>query len=174
VKDLVSERLRLRTPRMGDAAFIARLMNTSGYLENIGERGVLTARDAERYLATAPIYSRDKGLGFNLVELAETGEAIGICGLVHRDTYRYPDVGYAFLDDCAGKGFATEATARVVDHAFDDLRLPELLAITSDSNIASRRVLEKIGFKLSEAVHDNVCVYQLSARNALGRTPPTV
>ena len=160
MEDLVTERLRLRSPRPGDAEFIARLMNSSGYMQNIGDRGVRTAKDATDYLASAPIYARENDLGFNIVEIASTGEPVGICGLVKRETYCHPDLGYAFVDERSGCGFASEAAGRVVRHAFDDLRLPELLAITSRANGGSRRVLEKLGFELSSST-EGVALYRL-------------
>lgn len=168
MKELRSERLWLRPPSSNDAAFVARLMNSEGYLQNIGDRGVRNAEDAKAYLASAPIYRTENGLGFNIVELSSDDEPIGICGLVKRDGYGHPDVGYAFLDEYSGRGFASEATRRAVKHAFQDLGLPELLAITSQANIGSRKVLEKLGFALSRPVEDDVCLYRLLACDSEG------
>lgn len=163
MQDLLTKRLRLRAPTESDAAFIAALMTCKGYLENIGDRGVHSAEEAAGYLRGAPIYHTEGGMGFNIVELEETREPVGICGLVKRDGYAWPDVGYAILDGWEGHGYASEAAGRVISHAFDDLELPELLAITTARNFASRRVVEKLGMTLSAEPADDVCVYRILA-----------
>jgi ribosomal-protein-alanine N-acetyltransferase len=163
LKELETVRLRLRAPNKNDAAFIATLMTCQGYVQNIGDRGVHSQEDATQYLRTAPIYQTEDGMGFNIVELSSTGEPFGICGLVKRDAYPWPDVGYALLDGWEGNGYASEAAERVISHAFDDLQLPELLAITSAANKASRRVVERLGMTATNEPSDDVCVYRIVA-----------
>jgi RimJ/RimL family protein N-acetyltransferase len=127
---------------------VLRLLNSEGFLANIGDRGVHTIEDAEGYLQTAPIFAYGpEGLGFNVVEVLETGEPVGTCGLVKREALKHPDVGYALIDEAAGRGYATEAAAATLRHARETLRLERVLAITSLENTSSQRVLEKIGMR---------------------------
>ena len=143
MKTLHTDRLVLREARDTDADFIAALMNDEGYLGMIGDRGVRSGDDARQYLRSAPIYSYELGLGFNIVERA--GTQVGICGLVKRPDYEAPDVGYAILGAHSGQGFATEAATATLAHAREDLHLRQVLAITTAKNVGSRRLLKKIG-----------------------------
>jgi len=143
---LSTARLRLRDLRPPDAPFVLALMNEPAFIEFIGDRNVRAVEQAERYIAEGP-WTRPgaPGGGLNAVELAETGEPIGICGLLKRDALPDPDIGFAFLRAHWSRGYAFEAANAVRDYARDVLRLPRLLAITSPSNIASRRLLERLG-----------------------------
>lgn len=161
MKTLTTSRLRLRHVREDDFPFIARLMNEKGYLDYVGDRGVRTERDAARYVATAALYRYENSLGFNLVESRADATPLGICGLVMRGEPGVVEIGYGFLDQAAGSGFATEAAAITVAHAFDDLRVDCLHAITHVRNAASRRVLEKLGMMLTGTGADQRCTYRM-------------
>lgn len=142
--ELRTKRLLLTPPVAADAAFVLELLNDPGWIRNIGDRGVRTLDDARNYI-------RDRlGGGLWLVVRDAAGEPLGMCGLVERDVLDSPDLGYAFLERHAGKGYATEAAAAVLDHVREVLRLPKLAAITDPANRASQRVLEKLGFRYVE------------------------
>jgi len=68
-----------------------------------------------------------------------------MCGLIKRDTLPDVDVGYAFLPEFRGKGYAYEAAAGVLDHGRRVFGLKRILAIVSPDNTGSIRVLEKAG-----------------------------
>ena len=55
--------------------------------------------------------------------------------------------GFAFLAECNGRGYATEAAAAVLHYGRTTLGLPRIVAITAPDNTASARVLEKIGLR---------------------------
>jgi RimJ/RimL family protein N-acetyltransferase len=79
--------------------------------------------------------------------MRETGDPIGICGLLKRDTLPDPDVGFALLPAYRRRGYAREAALATLNHGRDSLGLRRILAITSPENVASISVLERIGFK---------------------------
>jgi [ribosomal protein S5]-alanine N-acetyltransferase len=144
-----SERLVLRRPRSEDAAFVLHLLNQPSWIRNIGDRGVRTLGDAERYIDARMLEPfRTLGYGMNVVELRQTREPIGLCGLVRRDTLPHPDLGFALLDAHEGKGYAREAAAAVMAHARQALKIRRLLAITTPSNERSGKLLGKLGFTL--------------------------
>ena len=145
---LETTRLRLRELDEDDASFILELLNEPSFIANIGDRGVRTLDDAVRYIRKGPAdsYARH-GYGLWLVELKETGEPLGISGLMHRDTLPAPDIGYAFVPRHWSRGYAVESCAAVRDHALRALALPQLLAIVSPGNDASVKVLERIGMR---------------------------
>jgi len=144
---LETPRLWLRQLATADAPFILRLVNEPSWLANIGDRGVRTLADACRYIETGPVemYGR-LGFGLYCVGLRDAEAPIGICGLLKRDTLEDVDLGFAFLPEHWGRGYAREAAAAVVAHGWAALGLVRIVAIISPHNDASRRVLEAIGF----------------------------
>lgn len=85
--------------------------------------------------------------GFSLwpVELHTTGEVIGLTGLQHLADGPEIEVGYRFLRDHWGNGYATEAATAALRFGFDELELEQIVAVTMPTNEGSRRVLEKCG-----------------------------
>jgi RimJ/RimL family protein N-acetyltransferase len=85
--------------------------------------------------------------GFSLwpVELRTTGEVIGLTGLQHLADGPEIEVGYRFLRDHWGNGYATEAATAALRFGFDELELDQIVAVTMPANRASRRVMEKCG-----------------------------
>ena len=90
---------------------------------------------------------RDFGFGLYRVELKTSGEPIGICGLIKRDTLPDVDLGFAFLPRFRGQGFAFEAASAVMEYGRKKFSLTRLVAITSPENDVSARLLMKLGFK---------------------------
>jgi len=145
---LETPRLVLREFTHGDDAFVLRLLNEPSWLRFIGDRGVRTLEDARRYLDDGPFRSyATNGFGLWCVEPRESGAPLGMCGLIRRDTLPDVDVGFAFLPEAWGRGYAMEAASAVLAHARDALGLRRVLAITDPENAASIRVLERIGMR---------------------------
>jgi RimJ/RimL family protein N-acetyltransferase len=153
VQVLKTDRLELEFLDADDAPFIFRLLNEPSWLENIGDRGVRTIADAAKYIESGPVemYAR-LGFGLYLVCLTVTHEPIGICGLLKRETLDDVDLGFAFLPEYWGNGYAHESSAAVLSYARSKLGLARVIAITSRKNDASRRVLEGLGFGLERLV----------------------
>jgi RimJ/RimL family protein N-acetyltransferase len=150
---LESERLILRRFTTDDAGFILELLNEPSFIQNIGDRGVRNTSDAERYIETGPVASYARfGFGLYLVQLKESGESIGMCGLIRRDSLDDVDIGYAFLPKFWSNGYAVESASSVMTYARDVVGLKRIVAITDPDNQGSIRVLEKLGFKFEKMV----------------------
>ena len=142
-----TKRLVLRHVVREDAPFLHRLLNEPSWLENIGDRGVRTLPEAERYIQDKFIVPYESlGFGMYLTELADEKRPIGLCGLVKRGYLPDPDIGFAYLPEFWGSGFAFEAAAAIMRHSSTALRLSRLLAIVKPDNIRSVRLLERLGF----------------------------
>jgi|KBSMisStaDraftv2_1062788.scaffolds.fasta_scaffold447176_2 RimJ/RimL family protein N-acetyltransferase len=150
---LATERLGLRRLGPGDAPFILRLVNDPSWLEFIGDKGVRTEDDARNYLAQGPIemYAR-LGFGLYLVELRDGGVPIGICGLIKRESLPDVDIGFAYLPEFRGKGYAHEAALAVMAHAKRDYSIRRLVAITAPENERSIRLLARLGMTLEKTI----------------------
>jgi RimJ/RimL family protein N-acetyltransferase len=150
---LETERLILRQFFLEDAPFILELVNDPSFIQNIGDRGVRTLDDARSYIQNGPIasYARN-GFGLYLVALKDTGESLGMCGLIRRDGLDDVDIGYAFLPKFWSKGYAVESAQAVKAYARDLVGLKRIVAITDPANEGSIRVLEKLGLHFEKMV----------------------
>jgi RimJ/RimL family protein N-acetyltransferase len=148
---IVSERLQLRTLLLDDAPFILQLLNDPDWLKYIGDKQVHDLDEARQYIENGPhAMWADHGVSLLLVETLDHGVSVGMCGLLKRDNLECPDLGFAFLPDHRGHGFALEAAQAVLDYAKTHLSLTKVAAMTALDNKASISLLEKLGFKFSE------------------------
>jgi len=171
MKILETARLALRTVEAEDAPFYLNVVNDPAFIANIGDRGIRTLAAARDAISAGPV-AMQASLGFSiwLVELKDSGVAIGMSGLIKRESLPGVDIGYAFLPAYTRKGYAFEAACAVVEHARSVVKLPGLLAITSPDNRASRAVLEKLGMQFDKIVYlkpgdpddPGTCLYRLA------------
>jgi RimJ/RimL family protein N-acetyltransferase len=160
---LTTERLELRALSEGDADFIVALLNDAAFLEFIGDRGVRTRADAVGYIARIAQGVAKNGFGLHAVTRRSDGVAVGLCGLVRRDTLPHVDVGFALLPAFRRRGYGREATEAVLGEA-KALGISPLLAICSPHNVGSRALLEQVGFvfermRVLPGQTDETCVY---------------
>lgn len=153
LRPILTERLIIREATLQDAPFVLRLLNEPSWLRFIGDRGVKTLGDAEKYIAERFIaLYRKFGFGFYVVERRDAPGAIGISGLVKRDTLDDVDLGFAFLPEAWGAGYAYESAAAVVDRAQTRLQLKRLVAISAVGNESAGRLLNKLGFEFERLI----------------------
>ena len=161
-------RLILREASEDDAAFMLRLLTESSWKRFIRRHDVDSEALAQDYLKTRIISGYGKGYGFWIVELRESGEAMGICGLIKRYYLEQVDLGFGFLEQYWGQGYAKEASQAAIGYAFETLKLPCLAAVTSPENTPSIRLLERLGFQLSGEMTDpdseRIAVYKIRKR----------
>ena len=144
---LETARLKLRAAALSDAPFFLALLNDPSWLANIGDRGVRSGSDAERYIRdTVQAPYQALGYGMYVVQLKSTGLPIGVCGLVKRDFLPAPDLGFALLPGFVGFGYASEAARAVVGHAQGALGIGQLYAIVKRGNQRSEKLLGALGF----------------------------
>lgn len=153
MKNLETDRLTLRPMTDEDAEFMLELLNDPSFIRNIGDRKVRTLEDAKAYITSGPVasYARN-GFGLYLVELKETGESMGMCGLIRRNTLNDVDIGYAFLPRYWSKGYALEAALAMKQFARNVIGLKRVVAVVDPENLGSIRLLEKLGMKFEKMV----------------------
>lgn len=150
---LETARLVVRRFTLGDAAFVLELLNDPGWLEHIGDRKVRNLEDAREYLRHRVLAMVERtGFGMDLVELKATGEPIGTCGLIKREALEDVDIGFAFLERHRGQGLAFESAAAVFERGRGALGLERVVAIVSERNRRSIRLLEKLGLRYERMV----------------------
>ena len=80
---------------------------------------------------------------------------IGFCGLKYIPELNEVEVGYRFMRDYWGIGIATESATPVVKYGFDKLDLDRIIGLVMPENIASKRVLEKLGFTYEKNIMED-------------------
>ena len=129
------------------------LLNDPAFIQNIGDRKIRSLDGAKVYIRNGPVASYAKnGFGLYLVQLKETGESIGMCGLIRRDQLKDVDIGYAFLPRFWSKGYAIESALAVKEYARDVIGLKRIVAIVDPRNAGSIHVLEKLGMSFEKMV----------------------
>ncbi|HEX5838881.1 MAG TPA: GNAT family N-acetyltransferase [Anaerolineales bacterium] len=153
IDPIETERLILRPLAEGDAGFIFELVNDPSFIQNIGDRNVRTLEDAKRYISNGPVasYARN-GFGLYLVELKDTGQPIGMCGLIRRSMLNDVDIGYAYLPRYWSKGYAIEAALAMKQYAREVIGLKRMVAVVDPQNSGSIRLLEKLGMTFGRMV----------------------
>jgi ribosomal-protein-alanine N-acetyltransferase len=145
-------RLIIREFTATDAPFIVRLVNSEGWLKYIGDRKIRTEADALIYLQSGPLQSyAQNGFGLWMVEVKDSHEAAGMCGLIRRSYLPSPDLGFAFLPEYTGKGYALESARGTLSFA-QEKGIDKLCAITMPDNKNSIRLLEKAGFVFQKEI----------------------
>lgn len=150
---LETERLFLRRFVAADADFVLRLVNEPSWLRYIGDRGVRTLDMAKAYIdeKLAGLY-RAHGFGLLCVEPKHGPGPLGMCGLVRRDSLDAADLGFAFLSEHCGRGYAREAAAAVIEWAHAAYGLHTLVAITAMDNHRADRLLAALGFRFERTL----------------------
>ena len=153
MKILETKRLILREIVAQDAEFIYDLVNQPSFVKYIGNRNVHSVETAREFIETRYRKSyTDNGFGLYAVELKENNAPIGICGFVKRDTLPDADIGFAFLPEYERKGYAFESADAVMKYGCDVLKLEKILAITTQNNEASGKLLAKLGFTFENLI----------------------
>ena len=101
-------------------------------------------------------------LSLVLMEKKETGETIGMCGLIKRPELEHIDIGFALLPGFEKKGYAFEAASATLKYATEVLNMQKILAITIFTNKNSQRLLEKIGLRFEKMItykEENVMLF---------------
>ncbi len=162
---LHTARLTIEPLTLGDAPFILKLLNDPDFIAQIADRGVRDEAGAKRYLEEGPLASyREHGFGLWALRPRGGGEALGICGLLQRETLTEVDIGYALLPDARGRGFAREAAQAVMHYARETLELTRLIAIVAPGNAPSRALLASLGFRHERMMQlapeaEDLCLY---------------
>jgi RimJ/RimL family protein N-acetyltransferase len=160
-EDLITRRLSLRPPALADAPALVTLLNDRRIAQN-------TLRIPHPYqIADARAFIRSANTSGDeivfLITRNSTPRVIGACGIA-RLTCAEPELGYWVGVSFWGLGFATEAAHALIDRAFSELGYEFLTASARVTNPASRRVLEKCGFRWTGVA--------LGRIRALGATVP--
>ena len=89
------------------------------------------------------------------VERKGDGKVIGLLGLIRGD-HRQGEIGWALGVEYRGQGYATEAARALVDYGFTSLGLHRIHADTNSDNLASWRIMERLGMRREALLRGSV------------------
>jgi ribosomal-protein-alanine N-acetyltransferase len=145
---LVTERLRIRPFTLDDAEAMYRVWGDPEVMRYIPREPAKSVDEIRERLERTLATPRERGMGVWAITRRDDDAAIGVAALVAVEG-KGPEieVAYHLARDAWGKGYATEAAAACVRYGFDEIGLERITGLTFPANIASQRVLEKIGMK---------------------------
>jgi ribosomal-protein-alanine N-acetyltransferase len=144
---LETARLLLRWFTFDDLAAYFELASNPRVIRYVGNQPVATLEAAKELMIAAPLTDyATYGYGRFACVWKESGEIVGFCGPKFLPDTQEVDLGYRFLPDFWGRGLATESSLAVIDYARNQLGLRRLVAWVHVDNVASARVLAKLGF----------------------------
>jgi ribosomal-protein-alanine N-acetyltransferase len=157
---LETERMVLRPFREGDLEDLAALHADPEVTRFLGGSRPRTRQETAEKLRKTMEHWRQHGFGiFALVE-KEAGDFVGHCGAAYLHGMGDAELAYSLAKPCWGRGLATEAATAVLRHAFDVVGLPRVVAVAVADNIASQKVMAKVGMTLQGP-------YQFDGRSAV-------
>jgi [ribosomal protein S5]-alanine N-acetyltransferase len=160
---LTTERLLLQPLSESDSALILVLLNTEGWIKFIGNRNINSDEDAIAYIQK--INSRENTTYWT-VKIKDTDTAIGLVTLIKRDYLDHTDIGFAFLPNYFGKGYAYEGANAVLHYLARNNFITHILAETLPENIGSIKLIEKLGLqfeKVMEIDNETLHIYKAPA-----------
>ncbi len=117
------------------------------------KRDLAPRERAERTITVFSDHWSKHGYGVWAVTDKITGQFIGHCGLNFVPEAEEVEVLYALRRDRWGQGFATEAAQASVRFGLENADLARLIALAVPENVASRRVMEHLGFRYEKDAH---------------------
>lgn len=145
IPTLNTSRLCLRPWRIEDAEALLQILQEKDILQYFPPTSPATLEKMEHYIRHHLAHWEERGYGHWAVTIREEGRVIGWNGLEFLPDTQETEVAYLISQDYWGKGITTEAAQAVVDFGFQSAGLDAIIGLVHPENIASQRVLEKIG-----------------------------
>ena len=146
---LETERTVMRNLTVDDAEDFYSLNLDQDVLKYTGDKPFETLEDAKTFLSDYDQYEK-YGVGRLAVIEKATSKFIGWCGLKYNPDEDIYDLGFRFFKQYWNRGFATETAKKCIDFGFNNLKLNMIEGRAMKENIASIKVLEKIGMNFKE------------------------
>lgn len=138
-----TERLFLDTITTRDYEFVISLVNSRGWIQFIGERNVHSQAEAVAYIDKI---LDSQNFYYWVVRIKEGSIPVGIISFIKREYLDQFDIGFAFLPQFQGNGYAYEAAKEILRIVHADKKYDPVLATTIPGNINSVKLLIKLGF----------------------------
>lgn len=143
---LETNRLLLREFNISDAGSFYELNLNPNVIKHTGNSVFKDIGEAKKFLENYSDYQKN-GFGRWAVINKSNEEFIGWCGLKYDENLNETDIGFRLFEHFWNQGFATESSKACIDYGFEKLNLKTIVGRAMKENMASIKVLEKIGLQ---------------------------
>lgn len=148
---ITTGRLSMNLLSVQDDAFILKLVNTPRWLTFIGDRNIHSAEDAIAYINKI---NNTPNFIYWTVRLKQSNQAIGVITFLKRSYLSHFDIGFAFLPEHCGHGYAFEAASEVLSLVTRISEHSIVLATTIPANMTSINLLTRLGFRFKMEIEE--------------------
>ena len=152
---LETNRLVLREMKLSDASALLEMDSNPEVHQYLWNKPVKDISEVHSYIEVVRAQYIQNNIGRFVVILKETNELIGWAGLKYNtemvnNKIHFYDIGYRLNERFWGKGYASEASFAWLDYGFNVMKIKVMEAAAHSDNIASNKILLKIGLKMTE------------------------
>lgn len=162
-KIIETNRLYLRELSVADAENFYLLNSDEDIIKYTGDKAFDSIKEAKLFLENYNPY-QEYGYGRWAVIAKSNEEFLGWCGLKYSPEINEVDIGFRFFKKHWSKGYATESAKACIEYGFEKLSLKTIVGRAMEANVASIKVLEKLGMSYVKHftfhLHDGV-LYQI-------------
>jgi RimJ/RimL family protein N-acetyltransferase len=153
---LETERLILREILLSDAEALFEMESNPNVHKYLWNKPLISIDEVYQYIELVRNQYLENNIGRFVVILKETNKLIGWAGLKYNtkivnNKVHFFDIGYRLNEKFWGKGYASEASFAWLDYGFNVMKIKIMEAAAHTDNIASNRILQKIGLKMTES-----------------------
>jgi RimJ/RimL family protein N-acetyltransferase len=134
--------------RPDDAALLHTMYRDPTTLEYIASDPPRAIEDTLAGIARRNAHQEQYGFALWSVVERASGSVVGECGLQMLEGGPDVELGYKLARGARGRGYATEASSAWIERGFGEIGLDRIVAVAWPDNVASRRVMEKVGMTL--------------------------
>ena len=148
------DRLTMEPLQLFDLDSLAAIWSDPEVTKFLPSRGVAIPREkVEKTLVSFVEHWQKLGYGIWKIVEDETDKMVGYCGLRYLEELHEVELPYGLAKEYWGKGIATKAAKASVSYGFDEANLDRIIALALPENEASKKVIEKTGFKYEKQIH---------------------
>jgi ribosomal-protein-alanine N-acetyltransferase len=165
MREIETPRLRLRQFTTDDTDDLYRIYSHPELFKYMSNEKPLLWKQTRAVIHSITENWQKYHFGVWAVVYKKNQKLIGHCGLKFLGNTTEIQVGYLLLKSYWGRGLATEAAEAALQYGFEVVKLENIVAVAKPENIASRRVMEKVGMKYEKDAyyyHNNVVYYSIS------------
>jgi ribosomal-protein-alanine N-acetyltransferase len=157
--DIETTRLQFRRFTPDDRHALAAIRSDPDVMKYVASRRPESIEEVQIVLDKVIAHSERHGFApWALIDKV-TGKLAGWCGFKYLEDIGEVEIAYGLAKDYWGKGFASEAASAAMEHGFQQLHLDQIVAVVWPENIASTRVLEKLGMRRRAALYKDEMLY---------------
>ncbi|EDY83995.1 acetyltransferase, GNAT family [Verrucomicrobiia bacterium DG1235] len=150
-----TDRLVVRSITQDDVDSIYAVYSAPKAMRWVGDGQPIKYNDCIKWVEVTANNYASRGYGLSALQLSDTGEIIGFCGLVHPNGQHEPEIKYALLERYWGKGYASECVKGMIQYGHKQYGMDSIIATVAAENAASQKVLAKCDMRHRETITED-------------------